>query len=76
VSWDDNDRGPVLALLEERAETCPECGHLKSACRDPKTAGSWQVDVQTCQPSVVAQVRAEQIHEAKQRGRVIMTKRS
>lgn len=65
-----------MALLAERAETCPECGHPKSACRDRKTAGSWQVVEEVCQPSVVAQVKAEQAHEAKRRGVVIMTKRA
>jgi transcription elongation factor Elf1 len=63
-------------LLAERAETCPECGHPKSVCRDRKTAGTWTVVEEVCQPSVVAQVKAEQIHEAKQRGRVIMTRRT
>ena len=76
MAWDDGDRGPVLALLAERKEKCPQCGHPMSVCRDQKTAGTWQAEVEVCQPSVVAQVRAEQIHEAKQRGRVIMTRRT
>ena len=44
------DRGLVLALLAERADACPMCGHPMSQCRDPRTAGSWEVVPGTCEP--------------------------
>lgn len=73
--WSDLDRGLALALREEQAETCPSCGHPMSVCRDPRTAGGWQVIEEICQPSRVAQAASENAHEAKRRGVVIMTKR-
>lgn len=74
--WTEYDRGLALALAAERAETCPSCGHPLSECRDSKTAGSWTVVQDVCQPSVVAQVIAEQVAEAKKRGVVISTRRT
>lgn len=76
MSWDDTDRGLVLALLAERKDTCPQCGHLVSECRDPKTAGSWTVIEEICQPSRVAQAKAEEVFERKRRGVVLMTRRT
>jgi hypothetical protein len=73
--WSDLDRGLVLALLEERAETCSMCGHPMSVCRDPRTAGTWQVVEEICQPSRVAQAASENAHERKARGVVISTRR-
>lgn len=49
----------MLALLEERAEICPGCGNRMSECRDPKTARTWEVITEICQPSRVAQAVAE-----------------
>lgn len=74
--WTPTDRGLALALLAERAETCGQCGHPMSVCRDPRTARTWTVVTEVCQPSVVAQVVAEQVHEKKQRGVVISTRRT
>jgi hypothetical protein len=74
--WTDTDRGLVLALLEERASICSSCGHPMSECRDPKTAQTWQVLTEVCQPSVIAQVMQEQVQEAKKRGVIIMTRRT
>ena len=75
-SWDDTDRGLVLALMAEEAETCPQCGHPISECRDPATAGSWTVVEQVCEPSRIAQAASEQAFQAKQRGRVFLTRRT
>jgi hypothetical protein len=66
--WTDSDRGLLLALLAERGETCPSCGHPMSLCRDPATAGRWQVDPQVCQPTRVAQAVAENDMQAGKRG--------
>lgn len=74
--WSDLDRGLVLALLEERRETCPSCGHPMSVCRDAKTAGSWQVVQDVCQPSRVAQAVAEGLAESKARGVMLLTRRT
>ena len=71
--WSELDRGLVLALLAERAETCPMCGHLMSECRDPKTAGSWTVTEVICEASRVAQATAE---NSKSRGAVFNTHRT
>lgn len=74
-SWDETDRGLVLALQAEEDETCPQCGHLISECRDPKTAGSWRVVEQICEPSRVAQAAAENAFESKRRGVLFLTQR-
>lgn len=71
--WSELDRGLLLALLAERAETCSMCGHLMSECRDSRTAGTWSVFEDVCQPSRVAQAWAE---GSKTRGAVILTHRS
>jgi hypothetical protein len=73
--WTVADRGLLLALLEERAETCPQCGHLMSECRDPATAGHWEVVTEVCEPSRVAQVMQEEIADQKRRGVVVKTRR-
>lgn len=74
--WSDVDRGLLLALLAERNETCSLCGHPTSVCRDPKTAGSWQVVEDVCQPSRVAQAVAENAAGSKRRGVVLITHRT
>jgi hypothetical protein len=75
MEWDETDRGLLLALLAEQAETCSMCGHQTSQCRDPKTAGSWQVVQEVCQPSRVAQAVAENLAETKTRGVQLSTRR-
>jgi hypothetical protein len=72
--WSDEDRGLVLALLQEQAETCPSCGHPVSLCRDPSTAGRWTVMEDLCQPSRVAQAKQEEVFEQKRRGVQIATR--
>jgi len=72
--WSDVDRGLLLALLAERKDTCPNCGHLMSVCRDVSTAGTWTVVEDVCQPSRVAQAAAENL--GKRRGVVLSTRRS
>lgn len=74
--WSDMDRGLVVALLAERRETCPLCGHPMAVCRDPRTAGTWQVKEEVCQPSRISQAAAESVRESKRRGVVLMTKRT
>lgn len=73
--WTDADRGLVLALLEERRDACPMCGHPMSECRDPHTAGTWQVSEEICQPSRVAQAAQENANEKKRRRGVVMKTR-
>lgn len=74
--WTDLDRGLVLALLAERSERCPLCNHLMSECRDPRTAGTWTVQEEICQPSRIAQAVAEDTGKSKRRGVVLMTRRT
>jgi hypothetical protein len=74
--WTEADRGLVLALLEERAGACGSCGHPLSECRDPKTAGTWEVIEDICQPSRVAQAVSEDLSASKRRGIVLMTRRT
>jgi hypothetical protein len=57
--WSDDDRAMALALLAERAAVCPLCGNPKDVCRDPSTAGTWQVHDQICEPGRVLQKVAE-----------------
>jgi len=45
-----------------------------SVCRDPRTAGTWEVVPEVCQASRVAQAEAENIAEKKQRGVVLATR--
>jgi len=49
------------------------CGHPMSVCRDPRTAGTWTVQRDTCYPSQVAQAVME---DGRRRGEVIMTRRT
>lgn len=72
--WTDEDRLLVLGLLHVEEETCEICGHPKSECRDQKTAGTWQVLTEICQPGRVAQAVAEDNKGS--RGVVYMTKRT
>lgn len=74
--WGDLDRGLVLALLAEQREICPLCHHPMSVCRDPKTAGTWEVAEEICQPSRVSQAAAENVRESNRRGVVVMTRRT
>jgi len=74
--WTDTDRGLVLALLAERKDICPSCGHPMSVCRDPSTAGSWTVVRDVCQPSRIAQAVSEDVAKSKKRGVVISTRRT
>lgn len=74
--WSDLDRGLLLALLAEQRETCNQCGHPMSVCRDPTTRGTWQVLTDICQPTRVAQAVAEDLQKDRRRGVVLMTKRS
>lgn len=74
--WGDEDRALVLALLAERADTCPSCGHPVDVCRDPATAGHWQVLQEICQPGRVAQAVAEDVAKDGRRGVVISTRRT
>lgn len=68
------DRGLLLALLAEKAETCHLCGHPIAQCRDRATAGSWTVVEDICQPTRVAQAAAENAAKRKRRGVVFLTK--
>lgn len=75
--WTTADRGWVLALLAEQADVCPDCGHPTTVCRDPATAGQWQVIEGVCQPSRVAQAIAENNAQepSRRRGVVLSTRR-
>jgi len=72
--WTDFDRGLLLALLAERRETCSQRGHPMSQCRDKKTAGSWQVIEDVCQPTRVAQAVAKDVARAGRNGVVLSTR--
>jgi hypothetical protein len=74
--WTDTDRGLLLALLAERRETCSQCGHPMSQCRDKKTAGTWQVITDVCYPTQVAQARARDIAKEGRNGVVLSTRRT
>jgi hypothetical protein len=76
--WTEEDRGLLLALLAEQNETCKICGHQMSVCRDPRTAGTWQVVPSICQPGRVMAAEAENAIESKRsmRGVVLGSKRS
>lgn len=58
-AWTDNDRALVRALLDYRANTCPLCGRQSEVCQDPSTAQTWQVISHICEPSRIAQAKAE-----------------
>lgn len=73
--WTDTDRALVRALVEYEADTCSSCGHQMSECHDPKTARTWEVITHVCEPTRVAQVEAERVHESKKRGVMISTRR-
>jgi hypothetical protein len=76
--WTSADRGWVLALLAEQADVCPQCGHPMTVCRDPATAGQWQVIEGVCQASRIAQAVAENnVRDASpRRGIVLSTRRT
>lgn len=74
--YSELDRGLLLALLAEKADVCTACGHPAWQCRDPKTAGQWQVVETVCQPTRVAQAAAENVAADKRRGVLIMTRRT
>jgi len=74
--WTDEDRGLALAWLDEQDDLCPTCGHPKTLCRDPATAGTWEVVQEICQPGRVAQAAAENAAEQRRRGVVISTRRT
>ena len=78
AEWTDLDRGLLLALLAEQRETCQLCGHQMSECRDPRTARTWQIKEEICQPSVILQATQDNMAESKtkRRGVVLMTKRT
>ena len=65
-------------MLAEQADTCPMCGHLISECRDPRTAGQWQVVEQTCEPSRVTDATRHNLTESgvTKRGLVLLTRRT
>lgn len=67
--WTDEDRGYLLALLEERADTCPGCGQPNSECRDQSSIGQWQVVSQKCWACVVLEADADGRAESKHRER-------
>lgn len=67
--WTDEDRGWLLALLEERADTCPGCGQPNSECRDKSSMGQWGVAHRTCWACLVLEADADGRAESKQRQR-------
>lgn len=76
ADWSGLDRGLVLALLAEQAETCSNCAHPMTECRDAATAGQWEVVDEVCQPSRVAEAVLENAMKAKRRGVVVSTRRT
>lgn len=57
--WSDLDRGWVLALIEEQADTCTGCGQPNELCRDPATRGQWGVAKTTCWSCLVVEADAD-----------------
>jgi hypothetical protein len=60
----------LLALLEEEAAECKECGHPRDVSHDRKTQGTWQVHTSTCEACRVleAQAGSDAKSEMPQRG--------
>jgi hypothetical protein len=67
--WTDQDRGWVLALLAEQADTCGGCGQPVSECFDPKTMREWQAVERQCQACRVVEAQHEANAEASTRRR-------
>lgn len=63
--WSEQDRGLLLALLAEQKDTCSDCGHQLSVCRDPKTQGTWQVVESVCEARRVMAAHHENKVKAK-----------
>jgi len=63
----------VQALFAERKATCPGCGYPTDVCRDPSTAGTWQVHTQICEPGRVMQAATE---DTKTRGLYVWATRT
>lgn len=72
--WTETDRALVLAWLAEQKATCSNCGHPVSVCRDPSTAGRWEVVESQCEPGRVLAAHAENVAEANRRGVLLGTK--
>lgn len=71
--WTDEDRAWHLAYQEDLDNRCPGCGNYLDECRDPKTAGHWQVVAQTCEACRVGEADAENRAEAKTKQRGLYT---
>jgi hypothetical protein len=67
--WTDEDRGWLLAYLEDKKSRCGGCGNYLDECRDPKTAGKWRVVHQQCEACRIGEADAENRAEAPARQR-------
>jgi hypothetical protein len=53
------DTDGAIALAEEEADTCPQCGMLRVWCRNPAHQFSFDVDESVCWPTYRLALRRE-----------------
>jgi hypothetical protein len=64
--WTGEDRAWFEAYLAEVDEVCGGCGNPLDECRDPKTAGKWQIVESQCEACRIAEADADNRAEAAQ----------
>lgn len=74
--WTDEDRGYLLALLAEEAETCQGCGQPSEESRDKATARTWEVVQETCWACMPLQAVMEDGAKSSARGRFYGVRRT
>lgn len=67
--WTDEDRAWLLALLAERADTCPGCGHPADEAHNRATERQWQVQTSVCQACLLLEATRDNQREAGTRNR-------
>lgn len=71
--WGDDDRGWLLALLAEDADTCSGCGHPNSETSDPASMHQWRLVQRKCWACVVLEADADARAESKTKDRGLKT---
>lgn len=72
-AWTDEDRGWLLALIGEEADTCSGCGHPASETRDPALMYQWRLVERKCWACVVLEADADARAESKTKDRGLKT---